>query len=90
MERSAIHVRAKYAGNYLRQGTRMEAFEEALRGIPGIREAASITGAFDARLHVDCADPAELGRLVEQLRLQAGVQSTSSTVICRELQIRSN
>jgi Lrp/AsnC family leucine-responsive transcriptional regulator len=71
----------------LRQGTTMEAFERALGNIPGIREAASITGTFDARLFVDCADPAELGRLVEQLRVQAGVQSTSSTVICRELQI---
>jgi Lrp/AsnC family leucine-responsive transcriptional regulator len=72
----------------LRQGTTMEAFEKALGNIPGIREAASITGTFDARLQVDCADPAELGRLVEQLRVQAGVQSTSSTVICRELQIK--
>ncbi|MGO9340230.1 MAG: Lrp/AsnC family transcriptional regulator [Terracidiphilus sp.] len=72
----------------LRQGTTMEAFEKALGNIPGIREAASITGTFDARLHVDCADPAELGRLVEQLRVQAGVQSTSSTVICRELHVR--
>ena len=72
----------------LRQGTTMEAFEKALGNIPGIREAASITGTFDARLHVDCADPAELGRLVEQLRVEAGVQSTSSTVICRELEIK--
>lgn len=72
----------------LRQGTTMEAFEKALGNIPGIRDAASITGTFDARLQVDCADPAELGSLVEQLRVEAGVQSTSSTVICRELKIR--
>jgi Lrp/AsnC family transcriptional regulator, leucine-responsive regulatory protein len=72
----------------LRQGTTMEAFEKALGNIPGIREAASITGTFDARLQVDCTDPAELGRLVEQLRVEAGVQSTSSTVICRELKIK--
>lgn len=72
----------------LRQGTTMEAFEKALGNIPGIREAASITGTFDARLQVDCADPVELGRLVEQLRVEAGVQSTSSTVICRELEVK--
>jgi Lrp/AsnC family transcriptional regulator, leucine-responsive regulatory protein len=73
----------------LRQGTRMETFEEALQDIPGIREAASITGTFDARLYVDCADMEQLGRLIEQLRAQAGVQSTNSTVICRELRIGS-
>lgn len=74
----------------LRQGTTMEAFETALRNIPGIREAASITGTFDARLHIDCFDTAELGMLVERLRVQAGVQSTSSTVICRELDIKTH
>ena len=72
----------------LRQGTSMEAFEKALQKIGGVREATSVTGAFDARLRVDCKDPAQLGRLIEQLREHTGVQETSSTVICRELQIK--
>jgi Lrp/AsnC family transcriptional regulator, leucine-responsive regulatory protein len=74
----------------LQHGTSMEVFEKALRKIPGVREAASVTGSFDARLRVDCKDPTQLGALIEQLRKHTGVQETSSTVICRELQIRSD
>jgi DNA-binding Lrp family transcriptional regulator len=71
----------------LQQGVGMEAFETALRRIQGVREATVLTGAFDARLRVDCADPAHLGLLIEELRTHAGVQETSSTVICRSLNL---
>jgi Lrp/AsnC family leucine-responsive transcriptional regulator len=72
----------------LQHGTSMEVFERALGKIPGVREATSVTGSFDARLRVDCKDPAQLGALIEQLRRQTGVQETSSTVICRDLRVR--
>jgi DNA-binding Lrp family transcriptional regulator len=65
----------------------MESFETALRKVQGVREATVLTGAFDARLRVDCADPAHLGFLIEELRTRTGVQETSSTVICRSLNI---
>lgn len=71
----------------LQQGVSMEAFETALRKVQGVREATVLTGAFDARLRVDCADPAHLGLLIEELRTQTGVQETSSTVICRSLSL---
>ncbi len=65
----------------------METFETALRKVHGVREATVITGAFDARVRVDCADPAHLGLLIEELRKDTGVQETSSTVICRSLHL---
>jgi Lrp/AsnC family transcriptional regulator, leucine-responsive regulatory protein len=74
----------------LQRGISMEAFEKALRKIDGIREATSVTGAFDARLRVDCKGTADLGRLIERLRVNTGVQETSSTVICRELKITAS
>jgi len=69
----------------LQKGVSMEVFEKALRGVAGVREAASVTGQFDARLRVVCRDPDHLGSLIEQIRAKTGVQETSSTVICREL-----
>jgi Lrp/AsnC family leucine-responsive transcriptional regulator len=72
----------------LEKGVSMESFERALRRIPNVREAVSMTGAFDARLRVDCEGPIELGSLIEKIRSQAGVQETSSTVICRELSLK--
>lgn len=71
----------------LQQGVSMEAFETAVKKVQGVREATVLTGAFDARLRVDCADPAHLGLLIEELRTDTGVQATSSTVICRSLSL---
>ncbi|HEV2619451.1 MAG TPA: Lrp/AsnC family transcriptional regulator [Acidobacteriaceae bacterium] len=82
-----LHLQA-FIDVKLQPGTSMEAFEKALRGVHGIREAASITGSFDARLWVDCKDADQLGSLIEQLRRQTGILETSSTVICRELKIK--
>ena len=65
----------------------MEAFEKALRKVKGVREATVLTGAFDARLRVDRVDPFHLGLLIEELRTKTGVEETSSTVICRSLEI---
>jgi Lrp/AsnC family leucine-responsive transcriptional regulator len=84
-----LHLQA-FIDVKLKPSTSMEAFEKALRGIGGVRNAASITGSFDARLWVDCKDTDQLGNLIEQLRRQTGIQETSSTVICRELRIRPN
>jgi Lrp/AsnC family transcriptional regulator, leucine-responsive regulatory protein len=71
----------------LQRGGSMTTFEKALRAVANIREAVSITGAFDARIRVDCESPEALGKMIEEIRKQPGVQETSSTVICRELQI---
>lgn len=73
----------------LQQGISMEVFEKALSKMNrnNFREAVSVTGAFDARILVDCESPEELGRLIEDVRMQTGVQETSSTVIFRELQL---
>lgn len=74
-----LHLQA-FVDVKLRPGTNMDSFEKALSKMRGVREATSLTGAFDARLRVECRDPAQLGELVEQLRAQTGVQETSSTV----------
>ncbi len=73
----------------LQKGASIAGFERALCAISNVREAVSLTGAFDARIRVDCEDPEALGKLIEEIRKQAGVQETSSTVICRELQVRT-
>lgn len=73
----------------LQPGVSMENFETALKKVQGVREATVLTGAFDARLRVDCADPAHLGFLIEELRTRTGVQETSSTVICRSLNLQA-
>jgi Lrp/AsnC family leucine-responsive transcriptional regulator len=71
----------------LQPGVSMETFEKALRKVSGVREATVLTGSFDARVRVDCVDPAHLAHLIEELRTRAGVQETSSTVICRSLSL---
>ncbi|MGA9672865.1 MAG: Lrp/AsnC family transcriptional regulator [Terracidiphilus sp.] len=72
----------------LQKGTTMDTFERTLARIAGVEEAVSLTGAFDVRLRVVCKDPTQLGELIEQLRVQAGVQETSATVIVRRLNLK--
>lgn len=71
----------------LQSGVSMDDFETALKKVKGVREATVLTGAFDARLRVDCVDASQLGLLIEELRNRTGVQETSSTVICRSLRL---
>ncbi|MBD8871821.1 Lrp/AsnC family transcriptional regulator [Rhodanobacter sp. DHB23] len=71
----------------LQPGASMEAFEQVLQSIDVVHDAVSLTGSFDARLRVACRDTAHLGELVELLRSGAGVQETSSSVICRSLDV---
>lgn len=82
-----LHLQA-FVDVKLQRGISMEVFEKSLCKIIGVREAASLTGAFDARLRIECRDPEHLGLLIEQIRKETGVQETSSTVICRELKLR--
>lgn len=72
----------------LQKGTTMDAFERSVARIAGVQEAVSMTGTFDARLRVVCKDPSQLGELIEQLRVQTGVQETNSTVIVRQLRLK--
>jgi Lrp/AsnC family leucine-responsive transcriptional regulator len=74
----------------LQKGTTMDAFERTVSKIAGVQEAMSISGAFDVRLRVVCKDSQQLGELIEALRQQTGVQETSSTVIMRQLNVRTN
>jgi Lrp/AsnC family leucine-responsive transcriptional regulator len=71
----------------LQPGTSMEAFEEALSSIELVREAMSLTGAFDVRIRVACKDTPHLGQIIEQLRAVPGIQETNSSMICRPLKI---
>ncbi len=81
-----LHLQA-FVDIKLQRGISMEAFEKSLRKISGVREAASLTGSFDARLRIECRDPEQLGLLIEQIRKETGAEETSSTVICRELKL---
>lgn len=64
-----------------------QSFEASIRKISGIVSAAILTGEFDFRVRVACRDQSDLVRVIETLRIQAGVQETSSALICREARI---
>ncbi len=81
-----LHLQA-YIDIKLQPGTSMAVFEKRLRKIDGVREAFALTGSFDVRLRVDCRDPMQLGRFIEQLRAAGGIQQTCSSVISQELRI---
>jgi len=62
-------------------------FEAAIATIPGIIEATLMTGSSDYMLRVACSDQADLVRLIEDLRVRAGVQDTFSRVILRRIPV---
>lgn len=62
----------------------VQTFEASIRQIPGIMSAAILTGGFDFRVRVACKDQSDLVRVIETLRIHAGVQETCSALICRE------
>jgi Lrp/AsnC family leucine-responsive transcriptional regulator len=65
--------------------TSAEHFEAVIQTIPGVTEAHLVTGSYDYVLWVACRDHADLMRLVEALRKQAGVQDTQSRVVLKRL-----
>lgn len=67
--------------------TTAEHFEAVIQTIPGVVEANLVTGTYDYVLRVACRDHADLMRLVEALRKQAGVQDTHSRVVLKHLQL---
>lgn len=69
--------------------TTAQSFEASIRKIPGIVSGAILTGDFDFRLRVACKDQTDLVRVIETLRIQAGVQETRSALICRETRINN-
>ncbi len=71
----------------LRPETRAGDFEAAIRRIPGIVDACLTTGAHDYMLRLACRDQADLVRIVETLRAEAGVLDTLSSVILREIPV---
>jgi Lrp/AsnC family leucine-responsive transcriptional regulator len=64
-------------------GTPADAFEAALRAMPGVVSAALTTGNFDYTLRVGVKDESALVALIEALRAQ-GVAETHSRIILRE------
>jgi len=71
----------------LQPGTSAQSFESAVRKLSGVMSMAILTGAFDVRLRVVCADQTILGQLIETLRARTGALETNSTIICREVEI---
>ena len=69
----------------LRPGTSAQSFEAVATKLPGIINAAILTGALDFRLRVACQGQSDLVQLIETLRSRAGVQETNTTVILKEL-----
>jgi Lrp/AsnC family leucine-responsive transcriptional regulator len=67
--------------------TSAEHFEAVIQTISGVLEAHLVTGNYDYVLCVACRDHADLMRLVEALRKQAGVQDTQSRVVLKQLQL---
>ncbi|MGZ5199562.1 MAG: Lrp/AsnC family transcriptional regulator [Telluria sp.] len=65
--------------------TSAEHFEAVLETIPGVTDAHLVTGNYDYVLCVACRNHADLMRLVEALRKQAGVQDTQSRVVLKRL-----
>jgi Lrp/AsnC family leucine-responsive transcriptional regulator len=74
----------------LRSETSASSFEIWGVKIPGVMSFAVVTGEFDCRVRVACKDQADLMRLVEELRAGGTIQGTNTTVICREVEVRSN
>jgi Lrp/AsnC family leucine-responsive transcriptional regulator len=70
----------------LQPGTSAQSFETAVRKLPGVVSMAILTGSFDVRLRVVCADQTILGQLIETLRARTGALETNSTVICHEVE----
>ncbi len=68
-------------------GVTAAAFEATLRTIPGVIEAALMTGSFDYMVRVAVSDQEALVRLTENLRARGGVQDTNTRLMLRSLQI---
>jgi Lrp/AsnC family transcriptional regulator, leucine-responsive regulatory protein len=73
----------------LRSETSASSFETWAVKISGVMNFAIVTGEFDCRVRVACKDQADLLRLVEELRAGGAIQGTNTTVICREVEVRS-
>ena len=67
----------------LSTGTPADAFEAALRAMPGVVSASLTTGNFDFTLRVAVADEPALVALIEGLRAR-GASETHSRIILRE------
>lgn len=59
--------------------------EQAAAAIDGIEEIAFLTGRFDFQLRAACRDPADLDRLLRELRATAEVAETETRIVLRDL-----
>lgn len=73
----------------LRSETSASSFEAWAVKIAGVMTFAVVTGEFDCRVRVACKDQTDLMRLVEELRAGGTIQGTNTTVICREVEVRT-
>jgi len=81
------YVVEAYIDVRLQPGMSTQNFEAAVAKISGIMSAAVVTGEFDFRVRVACRDHSDLMRVIETLRAKAGVQGTSSAVVCQEINL---
>jgi Lrp/AsnC family leucine-responsive transcriptional regulator len=62
-----------------------EELRKLLAKIPEVRRAVWTTGQFDFTLEITCRDQADLVRIIEFLRTNAGLRETYTRLICMEL-----
>ncbi|WOB06432.1 Lrp/AsnC family transcriptional regulator [Piscinibacter gummiphilus] len=62
-------------------------FENALRHMPQVMEAALMTGSFDYAIRVACENSHELMQVTEALRKHPGVSDTYTRLVLREIEL---
>ncbi|HEX3651662.1 MAG TPA: Lrp/AsnC family transcriptional regulator [Rhizomicrobium sp.] len=62
-----------------------EEIRKLVREMPEVRRAVWTTGDFDFTFEVSCKDQADLVRIIEFLRANAGIRETYTRLICMEL-----
>jgi Lrp/AsnC family leucine-responsive transcriptional regulator len=62
-------------------------FENALRHMPQVMEAALMTGSFDYAIRVACENSQELMLVTEALRKHPGVSDTYTRLVLREIEL---
>ena len=62
-----------------------QAFEQWLRGIPAVLQAALVTGDVDYELRLNCRSFADLGEVLTKIRACRGVQVESTALVLHEV-----
>jgi Lrp/AsnC family transcriptional regulator, leucine-responsive regulatory protein len=65
--------------------TTPDEFERGAAALDGVEEVAFLTGRFDFQLRAACRDPADLDRLLRELRSNGGVAGTETRLVLRDI-----